>query len=235
MSTTCKALFTLAALGLTAFAAHSASAQTTITAVTYASSTLVQESPNTQFSLGYTFMTTNALNVTALGYLNDGQTGANAVHNVEIYKITSGSALNPSAGTALFATPISVTTGANSPLYNTFSYTTLTAPVTLAANTAYEIVANNNGIDFSVNAQGVFYGGGIAYGASTYAANQTTPVFDPNTYPMNNIGNFGPHFQANIASAAPEPSQIGMLALAALGLGALVVKARKRSTVSQTA
>lgn len=37
------------------------------------------------------------------------------------------------------------------------------------------------------------------------------------------------------ASAAPEPSQIGMLALAVFGLGALVVKARKRTTAAQTA
>ena len=236
MSTTRKALFTLVALGLAAFAAHPASAQTTITAVTYASSTLVQESPNTQFSLGYTFTTTNALDVTALGYLNDGQTGANAVHDVEIYQITNGGVLNPSAGTALFSTPIAVTTGISVPTFNTFSYTSLAAPVLLSANTEYEIVANNNGTDFGINAQGAIYGGGIAYGASTYSAGQTTPVFDTNTYPMNNIGNFGPNFQATIASpaasAAPEPSQIGMLALVALGLGALAVKARKRSTAA---
>lgn len=37
------------------------------------------------------------------------------------------------------------------------------------------------------------------------------------------------------ASAAPEPSQIGILALVAISLGALAVKARKRSAASQTA
>lgn len=36
-------------------------------------------------------------------------------------------------------------------------------------------------------------------------------------------------------SPAPEPSQVGMLALAAFGLGALAVKARKRSTAAQAA
>ena len=36
-------------------------------------------------------------------------------------------------------------------------------------------------------------------------------------------------------SAAPEPSQMGMLALVAAGLGALVVKARKRKTATLAA
>ena len=232
MSTTRKALFTLATLGLAALAAHPASAQSTITAVTYATSTLKTEAA--QYSLGFSFTTSNALNVTSVGYLNDGQTGANAVHNVEIYQITSGGALNPLTGTALF-TPVSVTTVGSSPAFNTFSYTTLAAPVTLAANTSYEIVANNNGTDYGINAQGAIYGGGITYGVSTFSANQTTPVFNAGTAQTNNIGNFGPNFQANIVSAAPEPAQIGILALVALGLGALAVKARKRTKAAQTA
>lgn len=231
MSTTRKALFTLAALGLAAFAAHPASAQSTITAVSYASATLATSAQDsTLYSLGYSFTTTNALSVTALGYLNDG-----GVHNVEIYQITSGNALNPLAGTALFA-PVSVTTGPGVPTSNLFSYTTLAAPVLLNANTSYEIVANNNGNGYAYNAQGVFYGGGISYGVSTYSAGQNTPVFNGSTYQPNNIGNFGPNFLANNpASAAPEPSQIGMLALVAIGLGALAVKARKRSASAQTA
>lgn len=231
MSTTRKTLFTLAALGLAAFAAHPASAQSTITAITYASATLATSAQDsTQYSLGYSFTTTNALSVTALGYLNDG-----GIHNVQIYQITSGSANRPSAGTALFTMPISVTTGPGVPTSNLFSYTTLAAPVLLNANTAYEIVANNNGNGYAYNAQGVFYGGGIAYGVSTYSAGQTTPVFNQLTYQPNNIGNFGPNFMANPVSAAPEPAQVGVLALVTLGLGALAFKARKRSTVAQTA
>ncbi len=221
----------IAALGLAA--AHPAAAQTSITAVTYSSATL--DTYNAQFSLGYSFTTSNALDVTALGYLNDGATGANATHQVEIYQITGGTVLAPTAGTALFGTPISVTTTAASPAYNTFSYTTLTQPVLLAANTQYEIVASNNGNGYGINAQGVFYGGGIAYGTSTYSSNQTTPVFDAGAFPDNNIGNFGPNFQANIVSpsAAPEPSQFAVLGFVVLGIAGLTLRAGKRQIALQ--
>ena len=228
-----SAALAVAALSLTGLAAaHPAAAQTSITAPAVSYSTANLDTYNGQFSLGYTFMTTNALDVTALGYLNDGATGANATHGVEIYQITNGGVLNPIAGTALFGTPISVTTTANSPAYNTFSYTTLTAPLLLNANSAYEIVANNNGNGYGINAQGVFFNDGIRYGASSYSSNQTTPVFNPNTYPMNNIGNFGPNFIAHGASPAPEPSQIALLGFAVLGIGGLVLKARRKTAMT---
>lgn len=229
ISTRCTT-FAVAALSLTGLtAARPAAAQTTLTAVSYSAATL--DTYNGQFSLGYSFQTTNALNVTALGYLNDGATGVNATHDVQIYQITSGTVLNPQAGTALFGTPISVMTTLASPTYNTFSYTTLTAPVLLAANTQYDIVANNNGNGYGIDAQGVFYGGGIRYGTSTYQFGATTPVFNMGAFPDNNIGNFGPNFQANIASpsAAPEPSQIAVLGFAVLGLSGLILKARRKT------
>lgn len=219
-----------AALALTGLAAaRPAAAQTNITAISFLASTLQQNT--TQFSLGYSFTTTNALSVTALGYLNDGQTGANAIHQVQIYQITGGDVLNPTVGTAL-AGPTSVTTTLASPTFNTFSYTTLTAPISLLANTAYEIVANNNGVDFTTNAQGVFFGGGISYGSSTYQQNQTTSVFNTNTFAQNNIGNFGPNFMANTPAAAPEPSQIAVLGFAVLGLAGLILKARRKTALT---
>ena len=225
--------FAVAALALTSLAAaRPAAAQTAITAPAVAYSTADFDTYNAQFSLGYTFTTTNALDVTALGYLNDGQTGSKATHQVEIYQITSGGVLDPLAGTALLEMPLSVTTGAASPTFNTFSYTTLTAPVLLSANTAYEIVANNNGNGYGINAQGVFFNDGIRYGASSYSSNQTAPVFNANTYPLNNIGNFGPNFQAHDASPAPEPSQFAVLGFAVLGIGGLVLKARRKTALA---
>jgi len=227
---TTLAVAALALIGLAA--ARPAAAQTTITATTYFSATFINsQSDPKQYSLGYSFMTTNALDVTALGYLNDGATGANATHQVDIYKITSGSAGDPLAGTALFA-PITVATIGSTPLDNTFSYTTLTAPVLLSANTAYEIVANNNGNGYAINAQGVFYGGGIRYGVSTYNTGATTAAFDPSTYQPNNIGNFGPNFEANVVSPAPEPSQVAGLGFAVLGIAGLLLKARRKTAAA---
>lgn len=224
----------VAALALTGLAAvRPAAAQTPITAVSYDAATF--DTYDAQFSLGYSFTTgANALDVTSVGYLNDGATGANATHDVQIYQITSGTVTNPAGGTALFGLPISVTTGAASPNYNTFSYTTLTAPVTLAANTAYEIVANNNGNGYGINAQGAVFSGGIKYGTSTYSVNQTTPVFNENPFPGNDIGNFGPNFTANIdsPSAAPEPSQFAVLGFVAFGLAGLILKARRKTAIA---
>ncbi len=225
-----------AALALIGFvAARPAAAQTAITAVSYSSASF--DTYNAQFSLGYSFTTgTNALDLTSLGYLNDGATGANATHNVQIYQITGGTVTNPTAGTALFGTPVSVTTGANTAAYNTFSYTSLIQPVLLSANTAYEIVANGNGNGYGINAQNAVFSG-ITYGTSTYSVNQTTPVFNGNTYGFNNVGNFGPNFQAtvlspNAGSAAPEPSQFAVLGFVIFGLAGLVLKARRKTAMS---
>ncbi len=227
------ATLAVAGLALTGLAAaRPAAAQTTLTgtpAVSYGAADF--DTYNAPFSLGYTFTTTSALDVTALGYLNDGVTGANATHQVELYQITSGGVLNPSTGMALGA-PVSVTTTVNSPTYNTFSYTTLTAPVLLNANTTYEIVASNNGNGYGINAQGVFFNDGIRYGASSYSYNQTQPVFNANVFPANNIGNFGPNFQANTISAAPEPSQFAVLGFAVLGIAGLVLKARRKTALT---
>ncbi len=229
--------FALAALALIGLAAvRPAAAQTAITAVSYSSASF--DTYNAQFSLGYSFTTgANALDLTSIGYLNDGATGANATHGVQIYQITGGTVTNPTAGTALFGTPVSVTTGANTAAYNTFSYTSLIQPVLLSANTAYEIVANNNGNGYGINAVNPVFNGGITYGISTYYDNQSTPVFNPKTYLYNNAGNFGPNFTANIVSpnigsAAPEPSQFAVLGFAVLGLAGLILKARRKTAMA---
>ena len=66
----------------------------------------------------------------------------------------------------------------------------------------------------SLTVRGVTYlGGGTASG-------QAAP---PGGFPG---GFFGPNFE--YTSAAPEPSQFGMLALMGLGLGGLVLAARRR-------
>ena len=206
-------------------AALPASAALSQTAVSFDSSNLKVDSQPYQFSLGYSFTTgLSSLSVTDLGYLNDGATGAAATHQLQIYQISSGSAASPLAGTALLPTPVTVTTSSNAPTYNTFSFVGLLSPVTLLANTSYEIVGNSNGNGYGVSAVNPVFNG-ITYGTTTYKFGTTTPDFNPNTYAANNAGDFGPNFKF---AAVPEASTSLGLGLM-LVLGGIALVARKKS------
>ena len=180
-STVASAAFTLTTTG-----------GTSGTAVSYTSAPY---STNTSaFSLGYTFTVgSTALSVTSIGYLNDGATGANATHQVQIYKVTGGTAASPTSGTPVLASPVSVTTSGSSIAYNTFTYIALANPVTLAAGTTYEIVGANNGNGYAIQAVSPVFSG-IIYGSATYTY-ASTAAFNPNSYSTNNVGHFGPNFQ----------------------------------------
>lgn len=179
----------------------------------------------TQFSLGYSFTPTQNLLVTALGYLNDGATGINATHQVQIYQITSGGVLAPASGKALLGTPTFVTTSGASAAYNTFTYVPVSGLI-LLANTPYEIVANNNGNGFAYNAISPVFNG-ITYGTSTFTANATAPVFNNNTFPANDPGNFGPNLQFVLSAPVPEASSLTLFAVGGLVLLGLRLHGRK--------
>ena len=218
----------LGVFALTNFAASIPAAAASVTAISFDSSTLKTDIPPYQFSLGFSFTTgLSPLSVTSIGYLNDGATGSQAIHQLQIYQITSGTAASPVAGTALLANPVSVTTVGSVPAYNTFSYTDLTSPVSLLANTSYEIVGNSNANGYGINAVNSVFTG-ITYGTSVYKVNTTTPDFNPNTYGNNDIGNFGPNFKF---AAVPEASSAIALGLM-LAFGGLAIVARKRSVKS---
>ena len=178
-----------------------------------------------QFSLGYSFTPTQNLFLTALGYLNDGATGANATHQVQIYQITSGGVAAPASGTALLGMPVSVTTSGVSSAFNTFTYVPVSG-LTLLANTPYEIVANDNGNGFAYNAVSPVFSG-ITYGTSTFTLGATTPVFNNNVFPANDPGNFGPNFQ--FTRVLPVPESSSLMLLTAGGLGLLGLRRLKRS------
>ena len=223
--TTFRAGLSLGVFALTSLAASIPAMAVPVTAVSFDSSTLKTDIPPYQFSLGYTFTTgLSPLSVTSIGYLNDGGTGNAATHQLQIYQVTSGTAAAPLAGTALFATPVSVTTVGSVPTYNTFSYTDLSTPLTLLANTSYEIVGNSNANEYGVNAVNSVFTG-ITYGTSVYKINTTSPDFDANTYGPNNIGNFGPNFKFDAVPEASSAIALGLM----LALGGLAIVARKRS------
>ena len=183
------------------------------------------DTETTQFSLGFSFTPTQNLLLTALGYLNDGATGPNATHQVQIYQITSGGVLAPASGTALLGTPVSVTTSGASAAFNTFAYVPVSG-LTLLANTPYEIVADNNGNGFAYNAVSPVFNG-ITYGTSTYALNATTPVFNSNVFSANDPGNFGPNFQFVPSAPVPEASSLTLFAAGGLVLLSLCLRGRK--------
>jgi hypothetical protein len=220
------AVSSLGMFALTGLAASVPAMAAPVTAVSFDSSTLKQDIPPYQFSLGYTFTTgVSPLSVTSIGYLNDGGTGNAATHQLQIYQITSGSAASPVAGTALLANPVIVTTVGSVPTYNTFSYTDLSSPLSLLANTSYEIVGNSNANGYGINAVNSVFTG-ITYGTTVYTVNTTTPAFNSNTYPYNNVGDFGPNFKY---AAVPEASSAIALGLM-LAFGGLAIVARRRGT-----
>lgn len=218
--------FGLAALSLVSLTACLPAAAAPTTAVSYDSATL--DSSSAQFSLGYSFTVgASALNVTSVGYLNDGATGANATHQVQFYQITGGTPANPTAGTAVFASPASVTTTGGSAANNTFSYTALDTPIVLAANTAYEIVGSDNGNGFGKYAVNPIFSG-ITYGTSTYAYSSSAD-FNSNTYSSNDAGHFGPNFQYSASSPVPETSSMFGLGVM-LVLGGVAATAKRKKT-----
>ncbi len=226
--TTFRTGLSLGVFALTSLAASIPAVAVPVTAVSFDSSTLKQDTPPYQFSLGFTFTTgVNALSVTSIGYLNDGATGSQAIHQLQFYQITSGTAASPAAGTALFANPVSVTTVGSVPAYNTFSYTDLSSPLTLLANTSYEIVGNSNANGYGINAVNSVFTG-INYGTTVYKVNTSTPDFDANTYGFNNIGDFGPNFKFEAVPEASSAIALGLM----LAFGGLAIVARKRSVKS---
>jgi hypothetical protein len=166
--------------------------------------------------LGYTFTTgSNPIAVTALGYIND---GFNGTHTISIFDTTTQTLV--SGATA------SVTTIGGGSTDTTFTYTDLSAPVTLAANTNYEIVSQYfNNEHYFIHAQGLTSNGGLTIGdAVYYYPVQLTPIFTSNTAAGNDIGDFGPNFKF---VGVPEPLS---LCLFGAGLaGAAALRRRKKA------
>ncbi len=255
MSTTRKALFTLAALGLVAFAAHPASAQTVITGTITGLFDTGVDANNVVLANGtvgdphYTITSAPAGAVTQTlvrtsvgGYPippYNGDSSTSAWIGPDSTTGTNGDDLTGPVGTYAYTT--------------TFDVTGLASGFVGSAVITGDWATDNDGTDILIN--------GVSTGSKTAAANDegftgytpftinatnlvngsNTLTFDVYNAPYNLADNPTALRVDNISatsvtgSAAPEPSQIGMLALAALGLGALVIKARKRSTAAQTA
>jgi hypothetical protein len=187
-----------------------------IAAFSFASATFATIDPDTA-ELGYDFTTgSDPVLVSALGYVND---GFNGTHTVEIFNVATHQAV---AGA--FAT---VTTAGGGPTSNTFTYTDLASPVTLAADTQYQIVSQFFRHEYYFyNATGFTSQAGITLDIAVfddYGNPPALPVFATGSFAPTVPGDFGPNFKivtpASITSPVPEMSSIYLLASGLAGIG----------------
>jgi hypothetical protein len=167
--------------------------------------------------LGFNFTTGDTpITVTALGYIND---GFNGTHVVELFDVATQQAL-PGA-------LVNVTTVGGGGDSMTFTYTDLASPLTLAANTQYQIVSQFfAGEHYFTQAQGFTSQFGLTLDTGVYGdygAPPASPDFATSTYLPNNPGDFGPNFKVldpnTPLTPVPELSSIYLVASGLLSFG----------------
>ena len=209
------------------------------------------------YSLGFAF-TANSSNysVTSLGYFNDpsfdpnhpfgtvslspeptgGSYSYNSTHQVGLYQVVPG--IGGAAETGTLLTSVIITQ--SSALDGDFRYAAIT-PYQLIAGDQYVLAGVSGAKDpylYNIADDSKTPGGvgmtvdpAITYNEDRYTVSKTL-AFADSTDPGSEPGFFGPNFKITKdlpASAAPEPSEWSLLGLAALGLGGLVLRARRRS------
>jgi hypothetical protein len=193
----------IATAGLFLFLAATSAHANGIPAFSFTSATFATTDPDTA-ELGYAFTTgSEPILVGSLGYIND---GFNGTHVVEIFNMATHQAVPGAIAT--------VTTVGGGPTDNTFTYTDLAAPVTLAANTQYQIVSQffHNEYYF-YDATGFTSYPGITLDIAVfddYGNPPASPEFATGTYAPTVPGDFGPNFTLvdPTSAAVPELSSI---------------------------
>ena len=182
-------------------------------------------------NVGFDFTPTANESVTSLGYFNYNGTatagaGLSNAHTVGLY--------DP-AGVLLTSTSIAAgAVGTADTNGNFFAYSSV-APITLTAGVQYTLfgtTGNQVGDGFVQQSTGVIYNG-ITYNKNQYnlSATLSGSRLAGSGTDFQQPGYFGPN-AIIAAAAAPEPAQTAALGLFGLGLGALVLKARKRKADS---
>ncbi|MFN3371317.1 MAG: PEPxxWA-CTERM sorting domain-containing protein [Sphingomonadaceae bacterium] len=171
-------------------------------------------------TIGWSFTTTAAFTVTALGFWDENADGLAASHRVGIWNTVSGDLL----------VDATVSAGTGNPLIGGFRYTDISpfalAPgnYTIGALIPNDLVVNDNWIFFPgtvTTIEGLVFGNGLR-GADQ--AGFTMPTLSPNT------GRFGPNFLVAGGGGTPgipEPATWAML-IAGFGLVGSALRARRR-------
>ena len=208
------------------------------------------------YSLGFAFTANNASLITSLGYFNDpsfdpahpfgsvvlnpkptGTYSYTSSHDVGLYQVIPATSLAPETSLLLGSTTITSTSIAD----GDFLYNAIT-PIALVAGNQYVIAGVTGGTDPYVYAVQDSMGNDaktvaspITYTQDRYAVSGTL-AYPTITDGSSESGFFGPNFKITDtlpASAAPEPGQWSVLALAALGLGTLIVRVRRRAAAAE--
>ena len=208
---------------------------------------------STSYSLGFAFTANRSAVVTSLGYFNDpsfdltqpfntvslspepsGSYVYTSSHDVGLYQVVPATALTPETGLLLGSTVItSTSTPGGDFLYNTITQ------IALIAGNQYVLAGVSGSQDpyiYNIEDDSKEIGGvGLTVDPAFIYNQSRYTVSDKLAYAGSNDGSepgfFGPNFQIMDtlpASAAPEPGQWSVLALAALGLGTLIVRVRRR-------
>jgi hypothetical protein len=181
-----------------------------IPAFSFTSATFATSDPSTA-ELGYDFTTgSTSIQVGSLGYIND---GFNGTHVVEIFNVATQQAVAGAIAT--------VTTVGGGPTSTSFTYTDLASPITLAANTQYQIISQFYAGEFyDYKAQGFTTYPGLTLDITVfddYGNPPANPTFATGTYGPTVPGDFGPNFTIIDSSTSPVP-ELSSIYLVASGL-----------------
>ena len=193
------------------------------------------------YTEGYTFTLSSAVNVTDLGYFDFANDGLASSHGVAIYNAAGtrlfGATVGPSAVAGL-----TFQTDPNGTRVDSFRYVSVGAPLLLNAGT-YTIGGFSSAADFvGTNATVVTTNAPVTFGSGVFTPGDTTGVGGtaPTITSVGNTGSsspgpssnsyFGPSFRFTAAdgTVGPEPGTFALLGTGLLSMGGVTLRRRSK-------